>query len=979
MATGLPDGRLPVVLSAHAEELLAADAEAILRYLDREPEVGAVAATLLRTRRMRRHRAVVRAADTAELAEGLRAITDGGTHPLVARSSQSTAPRTAFVFPGQGNQWPSMGADAYRRSPVYRMQVDRCAEAFVAAGQPSPLPYLTAETTGGAWSQTQIQSAQFTHAVALAQMWRSCGIVPDLVVGHSLGEVAAAYIAGSIALPDAAAVVVARATSVERLAGDYGMAALGVSLADAERLIGSTPGWLEVSAVNAGASVAVSGERAAIGALVAAATEQGLFARELDVNYPGHTSALERVREDLLAMLPDTEFTDAPVEFIGSTTADVVPAGTEFTSYWYQNLRNTVRFDRAVTTAGRRGATAYIEMSAHPALLFALGDLLAEEDPLVVGSGHRDLPLIDSVSANIAAAAVGNPEFRWTDLLDVAAQPHLRGFPNAPMRAVRLWAQPQPLAPVYGLTVAREKWDVTTARPAGSAPRVAVIELAGPRGPLGARLRSALQDNGSDVVEPSEAELVVAVAPLLDHPDAERAAQDLSQLVGAGLLDYVDAPGKHCRAVCLVTVGGEHVQAREPVALPAQTALAAMHRSLGFERPEQAFRHLDLPSWEPDDALTAAAVGALLSGGDELAVRDDGLGPTVFARSVGEATEPAPSWLSVPGVFDDVVITGGNGAVGMHFARYLAAHGARRIVLLSRRGVDDAVKAEIAAIAPGIDVLAPRCDITSTEDVAAAAEEFGGDGASLLIHGAGAAAFADRDGLTPETFVDAGAAKIGGLARVTELWPMRADARILVCSSVSGVWGGRGHAAYSAANRMLDVMAGQLRAKGQHCVAARYGLWRGSGIADASEVTKIERSGLLAMSPDAAVEASLRDHGEDPLLFSADQARLRVFLEIRTAERAETAAATTQPDSDTTTLVTAELGAVLNIDAGSIDLETSLLDLGVDSLLALDLRKRLQRTTGHKVSLAVLLGGITGGELIADLDSKERSEKVDNA
>ncbi|KUI34475.1 polyketide synthase [Mycobacterium sp. IS-1590] len=979
MAPGFPDGRVPVVLSAHAEDLLATDAEAILRYLDHEPDVAAVAATLLHTRRLRRHRAVVRAADTAELADGLRAIVDGAAHPLVAHSSQSTTARTAFVFPGQGNQWPSMGADAYRLSAVYRMHVDRCAEVFVAAGEPSPLTYLTAETIGGTWSQTQIQSAQFTHAVALAQLWRSCGIVPDLVLGHSLGEVAAAYVAGSISLPDAAAVVIARAKAVERLSGDYGMAALGVSLADAERLIESTPGWLEVSAVNAGASVAVSGKRAAISGLVAAATEQGLFARELDVNYPGHTSALERVREDLTAMLPDAEFADAPVEFIGSTTADVVPAGTGFTSYWYQNLRSTVRFDRAVAAAGRRGAAAFIEMSAHPALLFALGDLLADEDPLVVGSGHRDRPIIEAISANIATAAVADPEFRWIDLVDVAAQPQLRGFPNAPMRAVRLWAQPQPLAPVCGLTVAREKWVATTARSERTAQRVAVIELAGPRGPLGQRLRTALQDNGCDVVEPSDAELVVAVAPLLDHPDAERAAHDVSQLTGEGLLEYVEAPGPDCRAVCLVTVGGEHVQPGEPVALPAQTALAAMHRSLGFERPEQAFRHLDLPSWEPDDALTAAAVSALVSGGDEVAVRDDASGPRIFLRSVGEAMEFAPSWLSAPGVFDNVVITGGNGAVGMHFARYLAGHGARRIVLLSRRGVDDAVRAELAAIAPNLDVVAPRCDITRTDEVAAAAEQFGGDGASLLIHAAGAAAFADRDALTPETFARAAAAKIGGLARTAELWPMRADARILVCSSVSGVWGGRGHAAYSAANRMLDVMSGQLRADGRHCVAARYGLWRGGGIADADEVTKIERSGLMAMPPDAAVEASLRDHGADPLLFSADQARLRVFLETRTSEVAETATATIQPDADTAALVTAELGAVLDIDADSIDLETPLLDLGVDSLLALDLRKRLQRTTGHKVSLAVLLGGITGGELIADLDSRERSEKVDNA
>ena len=973
--SGFPDGRIPVVLSAHAEELVAADAEAILRYLDRGPDMQTVATALLRTRRLRKHRAVVRAADTAELADGLRAVITGATHPLVVRSSQSAPTRTAFVFPGQGNQWPGMGAQAYRRSAMYRIHVDRCAEAFVATGEPSPLPYLTADSGGGDWPQTQIQGAQFTHAVALAHLWRTYGIVPDLVVGHSLGEVAAAYVAGSITLFDAAAVVIARAKAVDRIRGDYSMAALGVSLADAERLVVSTPGWLEVSAVNAGASVAVSGERAAVGALMAAATEQGLFARELDVTYPGHTSALERVRDDLLALLPHGRFIDAPVQFIGSTTADVVPAGTGFADYWYRNLRDTVRFDRAVAAARRHGAAAFIEMSAHPALTFALGDLLADDDPLVLGSGLRDLPLVDALSANIAAAAVADPGYRWTDLVDVASQPPLRDFPNAPMRAVRLWAEPQPPAPVYGLTVAREKWDPIE-RSQGPAQRVAVLDLAGPRGPLGERLRTALRHNGSEIVEPGRAELVAAVAPLLDHPDAERAAQEVAHLVGAGLLDYADTVGPHCRAMCLVTVGGEHVRSGEPMALPAQTALAAMHRSIGFERPEQAFRHLDLPSWELDDATAAAAVRALLMGTPESAVREDGSGPRVFARTVVESAEPAPSWRAAAGVLDDVVITGGNGAVGLHFARYLAAHGARRIVLLSRSGVGDALMAELAASAPNVDVLAPRCDITSAGDVRAAAEQFGGDGASLLIHSAGTAAFADHDALTPAMFADTTAAKIGGLARMTEQWPMRPDARILLCSSVSGVWGGRAHVAYSAANRMLDVMAGQLRAEGQHCLAARYGLWRGSGIAGADELTMIERSGLLPMAPEAAVEASLRDHGEDPLLLSADQARLRVFLDSQIASL-ETAPPTIEPGVSTEVCVRAALAAVLSLEAASIDLDMSLLDLGVDSLLALDLRKRLQRAAGHKVPLATLLGGITGGELVADLDSTERSEKVD--
>lgn len=981
----LPDGRVPVVLSAHAEELIGADAQAILHYLDRGPDVRAVAVTLLRTRRMRRHRAVLRAADIAELADGLRALIANEDHPLIARSSESTAARTAFVLPGQGNQWPSMGAEAYHRSPLYRAEVDRCAAAFAAAGEESPLPCLVAATDDRDWSQVQIQAAQFTHAAGLAQVWRSCGIAPDIAVGHSLGEVAAAYITGSITLSDAAAVVIARAKVVDSLAGNYGMAALGTTFEEAQRLCATIDDWLEVSAVNSASSVVVSGHRVAVEALLAAASERGLFARPLDVTYPGHTSALEPLRDDLEALLPRGQFGPGTAEFIGSATAQVVPAGTDFVDYWYRNLRDTVRFDRAVTAARERGASRFVELSAHPSLLFALGDLVADGggEPLsVVGSGQRDEPWPDAMSAAVARAAVADPEYRWADLVDIDIAV-LPGFPNAPMRSVRLWAAPKPLAPVAGITVADEQWIPTAGAVSGDEiRRVAVIELAGPAGALGDRLRSAARRHPYvQPAAPHEADIVVAVAPVLDHPDTELAVQEIAKLIDAGLLDYVDTGAG--TTLCLVTVGGEHVRPDEPGALPAQTALAAMHRSLGLERPEQTYRRLDLPSWEIDDATAAAAFDAVLGDAQETAVRDGDNGPTTYVRAVTEAATAATPWPLDDGVLDNVVITGGTGTVGLHFARYLAGRGARRIVLLSRSGIDDTTKAELDR--HGTEIVSARCDLTSAQQVAAAARDHGDRGATLLIHAAGAATFAERGGITGAAFADTAAAKVNGLAHMVDRWPLRPGARILVCSSASGVWGGRGHGAYSAANRMLDATAGQLRAKGQHCVAVRYGLWqgdprRGSRIAEQAGVPNIARSGLLPMAPDMAIAASLCDHRTDPLVMAADTERLRMFLDTHTAGETPSPAAELGAAAGVADRVLSELAAVLKLDANAIDPEMSLLDLGLDSLLALDLRKRLMRTTGTKVALATLLGGITGSELIDSLDDptgSPRTEKVE--
>jgi mycobactin polyketide synthetase MbtD len=174
---------------------------------------------------------------------------------------------------------------------------------------------------------------------------------------------------------------------------------------------------------------------------------------------------------------------------------------------------------------------------------------------------------------------------------------------------------------------------------------------------------------------------------------------------------------------------------------------------------------------------------------------------------------------------------------------------------------------------------------------------------------------------------------------------------------------------------MLDVMAGQLRAAGRRCVSVRYGLW-GAGIIGSEEVTRIERSGLLPMAPDAAIEASLRDHPADPVILAADRDRLQTFFDSR--HSGETDSETAPSQVDDAARVRAELAAALSLgDAASIDLSASLLDLGVDSLLALDLRKRLRRITGRSVPLADLLGGITGDELIASLVATDTSEKVD--
>ena len=988
----LPDGRIPVLLSAHAEDLLAQDAAAILAYLDGHAaaDVADVAATLLTTRRLRRHRAAIRAADRTELTEALRALADGREDPLTVRSSgnpphQGSAARIAFVFPGQGSQWPSMGVEAYHRLPKYRAEVDRCAKEFAAAGAASPLDYLLADPDSGVttndFSQVQIQGAQFVHGVALARVWRSCGVLPDITVGHSLGEIGAAYVADSITLPEAVAVVIARATVLDRLTGPYRVAVLGITPDEAAEVVAATPGWLELSVVNSRSSVAVSGETDAVAAAVRTVAGRGAFAKEIEMWFPAHTTALDSSRAELESLLPAGQFADTPVQFIGSATADVVKAGTDFADYWYTNLRSTVRFDRAVAKAARRGARIFVELSAHPALLFAMGDLLDDSadsagGPVVmVGSARRDEPLTDRLSANIVSVALADSGYRWGDALPGSRTP-LRDFPFAPMRAEHLWAHPDPLEPIAGLTVAVEDWQQLPAPARNGVRRAALLEL-DEGTDVAAALRSAIdRHDGVTAAEPADADLLIVVAPTTAGSDVVDTAEELSRRIGNGLLRYTDAITQNTRDVWLVTMGDS---AAEP--LPAAVALAAMHRSIGFEHPDQNFGQLQVPGGL-DDAAATAAVTAVLGEADDIAMRDNGSGPTLWRRSMRHEPSNAAPWSAGSAVLDNVVITGGGGAVGLHYARRLAELGARRIVLLSRRGVDDGRLAELAAH-HDVEVVAPRCDLTDTAQVSATAAEYGGTAASLVIHAAAAATITPSRELTAHAMSETFGAKVAGIANLVETWPLRDDTRIVLCSSVSGLWGGYGHAAYAAANRLLDVMAAQLRARGRRCTAVRWGLWPGAGIIDAEEITRVERSGLIAMAPDRAVDASLRDHPADPLIFTANATRLATFLggmpgveapAQRPAHNGDnTAAPVDTADMDTTGAVRLALGSVLKLsDTSGLDLDASLLDLGVDSLLALDLRKKLKKATGRSVPLATILGGVTATELIEHLERPEK-------
>ncbi|MEU0540846.1 acyltransferase domain-containing protein [Nocardia sp. NPDC005978] len=455
----LPDGTIPVPLSSDTGPGLRAEAAAVAGYLECHAAVGPdrVSDMLFRTRTVRRHRALAMVTARSDLLQALRAIAAGVPHPLVvAGDGPATARRIGFVFPGQGGQRPGMGGLYYELSPAYRAAVDACAALHAARfGQNQPLHYLLGDEGRFQDEVWEVQPALMFHMTGLAAMWRAAGVHPAATIGHSQGELAAGAVSAVMSLHDAVLVVTHRSRLVERLSPrGYSMAVLAMDREECEALLARHSGWAELSVVNSPHIMAVSGTRETVGELVVSATGGGRFAREIRVAYPAHTSIVAELRADLGAFLSadmeNEHFLPTEILCYGSTLGEILSPELAQEEYWYWNLRNRVRFDRAVVAAATDGIDTFIEVVEHPVLQLAIQEnlTLVPPDPVhgprdytVLATSLRTATGLTEFTRNLAAVAVADLNYDW-DALRTGEPPALplRDFPHTVMNERRLWA-----------------------------------------------------------------------------------------------------------------------------------------------------------------------------------------------------------------------------------------------------------------------------------------------------------------------------------------------------------------------------------------------------------------------------------------------------------------------------------------------------------------------------------------------------------
>ena len=326
------------------------------------------------------HRLALLARTPEEMRTGLAAFLNGEPFPGLSTSRRSPAgrPRLAFVFSGQGTQWRGMGLDLLASEPVFRDVLERCDGLLAEQAGWSLLAELTADESSSRLSEPRVvQPALFAIQAALTALWRSWGIVPDAVVGHSLGEVAAAHAAGVLDLPDALRIAFHRGRLMQQVAGRGETAAVELPLEEARRLLARHGDRLAIAAINGPTSTTISGDPDAVREVVSALKARGVFAHEMGVGCAFHGPQMDAVRRDLEGVLVGLR-PGVPAVPMVSTVTGRVHKGRDFdAAYWGRNLRETVRFAEAMDTLVEgEGCELFLEVGPHPALSGAVSESL---------------------------------------------------------------------------------------------------------------------------------------------------------------------------------------------------------------------------------------------------------------------------------------------------------------------------------------------------------------------------------------------------------------------------------------------------------------------------------------------------------------------------------------------------------------------------------------------------------------------------
>jgi acyl transferase domain-containing protein/acyl carrier protein/ubiquinone/menaquinone biosynthesis C-methylase UbiE len=943
-----------LVFSARSEAALRALATRYAEFLPGTAEPwSAVCATAAVGRAQFHHRFAGSAATPAAAAALVAKFARGERGAEFASGAVGERPKVAFLFSGQGSLYAGAGRELYAANPHYRAALDECRAIVQAQAGWDVVAALESEAQ---LARTEFgQVALFAVEYALARVWSAWGVRSDVVAGHSVGEFAAACVAGVWPLESALTLLLARARLMGALPENGAMLAVSAGEAEVAPLLARD--GVELGAINSPRQVVLTGTSAAIQAAADEAKRLGLRAQRLAVQQGYHSRQMEPMLAEFRRVADAVPFNAEPAacRFVSTVSGRVAGAELASAGYWVDQIRRPVRFGDAMTTLHAENIDLVIEIGPR-GILIALGqqtwpagagEWLASLRP---GRGERAQLTESAGRAWVRGAAVD-----WRAVYDGPAHGRV-ALPTYPFQTRRHWFEersapaPADAAPAYGIDWERQP---LVARP------VAVTGawcLVGGDGALAAEL----QRRGHPLAAaPAAAERGVVFF-------ASGADDDLPRLLAT--VRAVQAPAK----LWLVTRHAVAVAADDAARLAPEAAIAwGAGKVIGLEHPELGATRIDLGP----EVGAAALADELLGGGaeDEVALRRDGRRVARLQRRALAAgafrARPDATYL----------VSGGLGALGRRVAEWLAGCGARHLLLIGRSAPSADAEAMFARLrANGVTVNVRAVDVADRAAMRAVIAECGAALPALrgVFHAAGVAGYQVLESLDAAACAAVLRPKVAGARVLDELTAeLPLDAFVLF-SSIAAVWGSKGQAHYAAANCFLDALAERRRALGRPALSVSWGPWAGGGMATPAAQALLAAAGVRLLAPSAALAAlgrALAGGVAHVAVAEIDWPVFRAVFEVRGARPllARMPGAATEADGAAVAAagpalagelraldaaareprlrahVLAVLARVLKLPEGERpDPRQGFADQGVDSLMAVELKNRLGADLG---------------------------------
>ena len=888
---------VPFVLSGNSDTALRAQAEKLRMHIEsgigKGHRLSDVAYSLATFRTHFHRRLVVTAGDKTQMLEKLASIGSGSGE--LHRMNEVGKANVGMLFTGQGSQRSGMGKDLYAVFPVFRDSVDDIAARFTGLEFPL-LDVMWAEsgsTSASLLNRTDFaQPALFTLEVSLWNLWQSWGLKPAFLLGHSVGELAVAHVAGILDLHDACRLVEMRGRLMQALPRHGKMASLEASSAEVAAAIRelSQSDKVEIAGYNTPSQTVVSGDTEAVETVMVRIAELGRKTKVLNTSHAFHSYHMNGMLDEFKAVAQTVRFRPPEIAIISSMTGRVVEVGElERAEYWVQQARHAVRFSDAFQELAKQGANVFLEIGPSPSLCglgaVCLADASQVNIPLWLPSLKPNMDGTSVVQKSLGELHVRHVSVNWAAYFKPFGCQKVQLPTYAFQRETFQRAQ-------------KASWFGGISEGTGTAVDEVVqgvgemmfemnwrridTERVQPRGSWGLlcpseetvwtkEAQKALSDTGIQLTPVStlpEAEQLQldGLLSLWDsdsdsdsdsEADVVQMAHNFTAKALAQLQEAIILITRTAFAVPVVWVTRHAVGAGandRPIGLAAGPLWGLM-RTARSEHPELRLRLIDIDE-ETDLAILAVALMQDDSDHTETAIRKEQL----LVPHLERAGSP-PVDLPLLRADGAVLITGGLGDLGGRIARRLViSHGVCDLVLTSRRGMEspgaDALVAELAKLGAKASIVGG--DIADLDSLGSIMQIFTADRPLRgVIHAAGVVDSGVLSSLTPQKCATTFASKVDGLWNLHQLTKDKDLDLFMMFSSISGIMGLPGLGNYAAANSFIDVLAYLRRAQGLPATSVAYGTWGGDGMATtlvSTTRTHLSQLGLGFLAPEVGLK-----------------------------------------------------------------------------------------------------------------------------